>query len=276
MPKLTKARVGSLLRTLVEVLLDHPSGLPAKIALGMLAERVELTPYELGPTVDGRPRYLKRLYYSTVNLARAGWLAKPDRMRWVVTERGRRAYNEFIDPLKFYQEAEEGRYTRKYGGASQLAARKAREEIKSYLQSRDPYDFQDLVADLLQAMGYYIAWKAKRGKDGGTDIIAWSDPLGVRTPRIRVQVKCQGPKVDVAELRSFLAVIGDGDVGLYVATTSFTKDAEDTARLDQRRRVTLINVDRLIDLWVEHYPKLDDAARRRFPLQPIYFLAPGN
>lgn len=38
----------------------------------------------------------------------------------------------------------------------------------------------------------------------------------------------------------------------------------------------MIDLERFFDLWVEHYPKLDDAARRRFPLQPIYFLAPGN
>lgn len=30
----------------------------------------------------------------------------------------------------------------------------------------------------------------------------------------------------------------------------------------------------LFDLWVEHYDDLDDAARRRMPLKPIYFLAP--
>ncbi|MBX9582643.1 MAG: Mrr restriction system protein [Gemmataceae bacterium] len=276
MSKLTKARVGDLLRKLFEVLLGHPQGLPAKQALDLLAARVEFTPYELELTREGRPRYVKRLYYSSVNLARAGWLAKRGRAAWVVTERGKQAYANFVDPLQFYQEAEHGRYSAKYGGASQVATKKARDEIKSYLQSRDPYDFQDLVADLLQAMGYHIAWKAKRGKDGGTDIIAWSDPLGVRPPRIRVQVKCQGPKVDVTDLRQFLAVLGDGEAGLYVATTSFTKDAEDAARTDLRRSVSLVNVDRLIDLWVEYYPKLDDAARRRFPLQPIYFLAPGN
>jgi len=29
-----------------------------------------------------------------------------------------------------------------------------------------------------------------------------------------------------------------------------------------------------VKLWAEQYTKLDDVARRRLPLQPVYFLAP--
>jgi len=38
--------------------------------------------------------------------------------------------------------------------------------------------------------------------------------------------------------------------------------------------VTLIDLDRLFDLWVVHYPRLTDGARQRLPLKPLYFLAP--
>jgi len=37
----------------------------------------------------------------------------------------------------------------------------------------------------------------------------------------------------------------------------------------QRRRITLINLERLVGLWIEFYGKLDDVARRRLPLTPI-------
>lgn len=275
MSKLTRRRVGELARALFKLLMEHPDGLAAEQALNELAKQVQLTPYEL-EAIRGKPRYVKRLHFVTTNLKLAGWLTKQGRTRWVVTEEGKRAYLAYGDPMEFFRKSEESRFSKTYGGASRFAHQKATDEIRSYLQRLEPYVFQDLVADLLTAMGYYVAWKAKPGKDGGTDIIAWSDALGVRPPRIRVQVKRQTPKVDVAELRSFLAVLGEGDVGLYVATTSFTKDAQDAARSEQRRQVTLIDVERFIVLWIEHYPKLDDAARRRFPLQPIYFLAPGN
>ena len=100
------------------------------------------------------------------------------------------------------------------------------------------------------------------------------DPLGTRLPRIKVQVKRQQNSVSVEGLRSFLALLGDDDVGLFVSTGGFTKDAEQEARTQEKRRVILIDLERLFDLWVEHYPRLDDDARRRLPLRPIHFLAP--
>jgi restriction system protein len=71
-----------------------------------------------------------------------------------------------------------------------------------------------------------------------------------------------------------MAMLGTDDVGLFVSLGGFTKDAQDEARLQPTRKVTLIDMERFYDLWVEHYPKLPDEDRRRLPLQPIYFLAP--
>jgi restriction system protein len=147
-------------------------------------------------------------------------------------------------------------------------------EIETYLGAMPPYEFQELVASLLEAMGYYRGWVAPAGKDGGVDIVAYTDPLGTRMPRIKVQVKRQVGRVAVDGLRSFMAVLGSDDVGIFVNTGGFTKDAEWEARGQQTRHVTLIDMERLVDLWVEHYGKLDDRAKRRLPLQPIYFLAP--
>ena len=44
--------------------------------------------------------------------------------------------------------------------------------------------------------------------------------------------------------------------------------------MQERRKITLIDLERLVDLWIEFYPKLDDLARDRLPLTPIYFLTP--
>jgi predicted Mrr-cat superfamily restriction endonuclease len=38
-------------------------------------------------------------------------------------------------------------------------------------------------------MGYHTPFISPKGKDGGIDIIAYQDPLGLKTPRIKVQVK---------------------------------------------------------------------------------------
>jgi restriction system protein len=81
-------------------------------------------------------------------------------------------------------------------------------------------------------------------------------------------------KVNVDGLRSFMALLSDDDVGIFVTTTGFTKDSEEAARTQERRKVTLIDLEKFIDLWVEYYQRLDDQARRRLPLRPIWFLAP--
>jgi restriction system protein len=37
--------------------------------------------------------------------------------------------------------------------------------------------------------------------------------------------------------------------------------------------MTLIDLDRLVGLWIEHYDALDDVDRQRLPLKPVYFLS---
>lgn len=303
MPEITKARKGELLRTLVEILSNHPDGLAPSVALQLLAERASLTAYELESTSSGRPRYVRSLHFATIELAKAGWMAKSGRSKWSVTEEGKRAFAKYTDPEMFFREATKRRMATQWGGDQpsptgekpqpsdeaedaqsealvtfEQAEGQAWTEIEQHLRSMSPYEFQDLVAGLLRAMGYHVAWTSPPGKDGGIDVIAWSDPLGTRPPYLKVQVKRykEGAKNTVEEVRSFLALLGDGDVGLFVTTSGFTKDAVQEARKQEKRKITLIDLDRFFDLWVEHYPKLDDTARRRFPLQPIYFLAPNN
>jgi len=57
--------------------------------------------------------------------------------------------------------------------------------------------------------------------------------------------------VNVDGLRSFMALLGDDDVGLSVTTAGFTKDAEEEARTQEKRKVTLVNLEKLFDQWVE-------------------------
>jgi restriction system protein len=83
-------------------------------------------------------------------------------------------------------------------------------------------------------------------------------------------------KIDSDGLKAFMANLGDDDVGLFVTLTGFTRDASDFARAQERRKITLIDAERLVDLWIQFYGKLDDRARQRFALTPIYFVTPSN
>lgn len=298
MAQITIARAGEHIRKLFEILAAQPEGRQAAEALKALADSTEMTPYELGNYEStGDRRFEKIVRFATVDCVKAGWLQK-NKGIWSITDAGKKAMVTFPNPEAFYREA-----TRLYRAwkhneqpsqlaenleelsAAESATAEARvtfeqaeeqawSEIEIYIRTMPPYEFQYLVADLLKALDYHISWVSPPGKDGGVDIIAHADPLGTQAPRIKVQVKRVSQRVDLQTLNSFLAIIDADDVGLYVSTGGFTRDAEDAARRQTGRKITLIDLERLLDLWIEAYDKLDEKARRRLPLSPIYFLTP--
>jgi len=292
MAQVTRKRTGELIRALFEILDKYPDGLQARDALAELAQRVTLTEYESGSYESGR-RFEKIVRFATVDCVKAGWISK-QKGRWLLTDQGRAALSKYHEPEELYGEATrlyaiwarsrpektddvsevETETSKETSITFEQAEEQAWSEIQSHLRSMNPYDFQELVASLLRAMGYFVSWVSPPGKDGGIDILAWSDPLGTKPPRIKVQVKRYSDNIRVDGLRSFMALLGDEDVGLFVTTSGFSKDAEEEARTQEKRKVTLVDLERLFDLWVENYPKLDEVARRRFPLQPIWFIAP--
>jgi restriction system protein len=299
MAEITKKRTGDLLRKLFGFLVEQPDGIQARDALKALADSVVLTPYESGTYAStGDRRFEKIVRFATVDCVKAGWMLKHKGI-WMVTPEGVNALNIFSDSEAFYKEAvrlynvwkagqtqlslvpevaptsiEEIEPAKETSVTFEQAEEQAWEEIEQYVLAMNPYDFQDLVSDLLKAMGYHVGWVSPPGKDGGIDIIAFNDPLGTKPPRIKVQVKRVASKVTTDSLRAFISLIGNDDVGLFVSTGGFTKDADDLARTQETRKVTLINLEKLVDLWIAHYDRLADSARRRLPLTPLYFLTP--
>jgi len=89
-------------------------------------------------------------------------------------------------------------------------------------------------------------------------------------------VKRHEGKINAPGLRSFMAVLGDQDVGLFVCTGGFTSEAEEEARAQERRKVTLLDLEKLFDLWVQHYDKIAEEDKKLLPLRPVYYLAPAE
>ena len=125
-------------------------------------------------------------------------------------------------------------------------------------------------------MGYHVQWEAPPGPDRGIDIVASADPLGAASPRLKIQVKRRADRINVDGLRAFLAVLGDDDIGIFVSLGGFTRDAEQEARTQERRRITLVDLDRFVGLWVDNYDQLDESAQQLLPLRPVHFLAPQS
>jgi restriction system protein len=293
MAEITRRRLGELVRGVFAALLEHPEGLPAAEVLKIVEINVPPTPFEQSyyPKSPNVRRYEKIVRFGTIPAVKAGWLVK-SKGQWSLTEEGRAAFAAFTEPEAFQREAiklyrawkqdqppaaepEEEALESETASTFEEAEEAAWAEIRDYLAQMPPYDFQNLVAALLKAMDYYVLWVAPPGPDRGIDMIAHTDPLGTTSPRIKVQVKRQPEtKISVDGLRSFMAVLGDQDVGIFISAGGFTSEAEREARSQEKRRLTLIDLNRLVELWTEHFAKLDDADRQRLPLKPIYFLAP--
>jgi restriction system protein len=144
----------------------------------------------------------------------------------------------------------------------------ADELVADMISRLDPYDFQDLVAELLRALGFR-AVSSSAGRDRGVDIVAHPDPLGFERPRIKAQVKHRKDSVGGPEMRSFIATLRDGENGLYVSTGGFTRDAEVEAR-GAHEPVTLLDRDEFIRLLLEHYETLDPEYKAQVPLRKVW------
>jgi len=146
--------------------------------------------------------------------------------------------------------------------------------IRDFIISKSPYEFQDLVAELLKVMGYFISEVAQRGPDGGIDIVAYTDPLGTKQPRIIVQVKHRPhdhiSSDDIQKLAGTLK--RNTDVGIFITSGLFSKPAKKEAR-EYRSHIELIDFERFVSLWQEYYPRMSDEQKSFLPLHPIYFLS---
>jgi len=290
MADITWQRTGQLVHKAFEILLPHEDGLPAKEVLVRVEAAVQLTPFENSDYANrpGVRRFEKIVRFGTIQSVKAGWLLK-SKGRWSVTDAGKKAFEQFQDPVEFARETR--RLYRQWAktrddegpgddeGPSFRASTTIEEaeegawrDIEDYLLSMNPFDFQELVAGLLRGMGYHVSWVSPPGPDKGVDIIAHKDPLGTELPRIKVQVKRRQDKVSVDEARSFMAVLGDQDIGIFVNAGGFTKDAEEEVRMQEKRRIMLVDLQRLYDLWVKHYNDINEQDRRRLPLRPVHYL----
>ena len=290
-----QVRMGERMRLLFEILLPYPDGLPRDVAIERLLAAMPLAEREAGSYPAGGMRINALISFASANFVKAGWLEKSHRMRRVTPE-GEQAFREFSDPLVFIRTATRIRNARKRRQApapalppqppaivekipdtrslsAATARKRAWSEIRAHVARMSPYDVQELVADLLRALGWCVAWVAPPGKDGGVDIVGYRDPLGATARRLKVQVTTGDRLLPLPALRSFIALLHEDDIGLFVSACGFTRDSEEFARVQARRRVTLLDLAGLVELWGQHYARLDDAARRRLPLQPVWWLA---
>lgn len=251
-------------------------------AFGLTAEeRDELLP-------SGRQRVLhNRIHWAKSYMSKAGLIASPARGRFVATQKGKALLAtepERIDVAVLMREPEFRAFYRNEGSGEengttakvndaapltttpeeQIDAAHAtlmaalRDELLQRILANSPAFFEQVIVELLVAMGYGGSHKdaaAQLGRtgDGGVDGIVNEDRLGL--DRIYVQAKRYAPANPVGrpDVNGFVgSLVGLGATkGVFVTTSTFSQPARDYVR-HLAQRVILIDGRELADLMIEH------------------------
>lgn len=246
------------------------------------AERDELLP-------SGRQRLLhNRIHWAKFYMTKAGLIASPARGCFVATNKGKALLAtspERIDVGLLMQEPEFREFYKNEGVAAEengISAKSVqdasvrttpeeqidaayvsmqaalRDELLQRILSNSPAFFEQLIVDLLVAMGYGgshkdAAAQLGRSGDGGVDGIVNEDRLGL--DRIYIQAKRYAPGNPVGrpDVNGFVgSLVGLGATkGVFVTTSTFSQPARDYVK-HLSQRVILIDGQELADLMIEH------------------------
>lgn len=284
----------------MKILQENGGELAGRDVITAVERRVELDDWAKSTYAkSGYIRWQGVLHFYSIDLIKAGFILKRKGI-WFVTPEGesamklgaRELLSQAIEKYKIWKEENPKHPIEKNGDQDfedleqsageqsqeatlQEMEQRAADGIRQKLDRLNGYAFQDIVAALLRGMGYHTPFIAPRGKDGGLDIIAYQDPLGAISPRIKVQIKHRANAATVQEVRELMGLLGKaGDIGIFVSTGGFTTDAKMQVR-NSHVHVELIDLDRFISLWQDFYKKFTDEDRERLRLRPVYFYDPA-
>jgi restriction system protein len=303
-PKPTsKARASVFIKAAMEALNDAGGSLPLRDVKKAVAQKVTLDEHDLARyEKTGHVRWESVLHFYSIDAVKAEFIRKTGG-RWHLTDEGREALKlparELLDEaarryrlwkaeqtidnetrapeIPISVEEEEAAVTAtEQAFVLETAEADAIAEIEDHVKALGPYEFQELVAALLRGMGYTTPHVAAPGPDGGTDILAYPDPIGAKTPHVRVQVKHrQSQKANREEIAALRGVIRqDREIGLFVSSGGFTREAASEAR-NGAVHIQLMDLDTFLESWMSFYDKLVEEDRARLRLRPVYFLAPN-
>lgn len=235
--------------------IDEAEGLPQ--LLGMLAtktraRRGDLVP-EWGEFLREHSNYgtdstiKDTLRRRLLNLIERGYVSREGNA-YSITQKGL-DYAAPVDQMTDSQPSERHEVTR---AISQYNEQQI-ENLAQLLGKMHPYKFEQLVRDLLEAMGYEDVTVTKESGDRGVDVVA-KVQFGITTITEVVQAKrYQGtvgrPVID--QLRGALPY-QDAIRGTIITTGTFSRESKEFALYQGAAPISLIDGTRLVELLVEH------------------------
>ncbi len=232
------------------------------------------------------PVFTNRVAWAKAHLKAAGLLESPRRAYYRITARGQEVLKTNpgrvdLRLLRSYPEYQEFRSSKRENTAEGVAVeadsikdqdqltpeehieygyQKVREDLAADLlqkiRSASPAFFERIVVELLVAMGYGGSRQdagrtVGRSGDGGIDGVIKEDRLGLDV--IYIQAKKWEDTVGRPEIQKFAGALQGqrAKKGVFITTSSFSKDAEEyAARIDTR--IVLINGTSLTTLMIDH------------------------
>ncbi len=242
--------------------LDFPqNGISITDAVEKLTIHFRLTEEQKNATMMSNGRYIDHFYYMVSPafryLLKTGKLSQPDGERtsyFLVEEENHDQEETKVQEVGQDQVKEENTIEaidRIYESINKKLAAKLLEEIKN----KTPTFFEELVIDLIVAMGYggsrEDAEAVGRSGDGGIDGIINEDRLGLDV--VYVQAKRWEANVGEPPIRDFVGALdGEGaQKGIFITTSDFIPSAERFADRSTKK-IVLINGKRLTELMIKH------------------------
>ncbi|WP_026987826.1 restriction endonuclease [Fodinicurvata fenggangensis] len=131
-------------------------------------------------------------------------------------------------------------------------------DLLDRVRQATPQFFEDLIIELLLAMGYGgtsedAARALGQSGDNGVDGVIDQDPLGVDQIYVQAKRYAEGNNVGASDIRDFFGALNvkKAQKGLFFTTSSFSTSAKQTAK-ELGMRIVLIDGDQLTKLMIRY------------------------
>lgn len=129
-------------------------------------------------------------------------------------------------------------------------------QILDHILDCHPSFFEQLVVNLLLKMGYGSDELSGRviGKshDGGIDGVIYEDKLGLSKIYIQAKRNDSSNTIGRPLLQAFVGAMQDVQKGVFITTSTFTKEARNYAEKQQQKSMKLIDGDLLAELMIKY------------------------
>lgn len=177
------------------------------------------------------------------------------RLKFTVSENSR-YQNTVKTPNNIFNDNSEFLPEEKIASAIDEHLSQIKQQLLENIMSNRPDFFERLVVELLLKMGY--GYDKKSGivtggsHDNGIDGIISEDKLGLDLIYIQAKRYSNTNKVGRKELQAFIGAMGHIQKGVFITTSTYTKEAFSFGNQQQQKSIKLIDGDLLADYMVKY------------------------